>query len=60
VWSVVGGVMVARPAVASMGMREWRCGGVAGDCLGSAHQRRHGGIASCSVLSLMRVKTHPL
>jgi cobalamin synthase len=60
VWSVAGGVMVAWLAVASLGVCERRCGGVAGNCLGSAHQRRHGGVSSCPGLSPMRVKTHPL
>jgi hypothetical protein len=50
---------VARPAVASLGVCEWRCGGFAGDGLGSAQQRRHGGVAGCPGLSPMRVKTHP-
>jgi hypothetical protein len=37
VWRCVGGVMVARPAVASMDVCERRYGGVAGDDQGSAH-----------------------
>jgi hypothetical protein len=36
-WRCAGGVMVAQPAVAPLGVCERRYGGVAGDGLGSAH-----------------------